>query len=449
MSAADFEDAITEEVCEPTGDARGVTIDDFVAFSPTHTYIFTPCRELWVGAGVNSRVPPVRVIGANGKFVIIKATTWLDQNRAVSQMTWAPGLPMLIKDRMVVDGGWIERADITCFNMYRPPRLELGDAAAASPWLEHLHAIYDRETAAHIVRWLAHRVQRPHEKINHGLVLGGGQGIGKDTLLEAVKQAVGPWNFHEISPGHLLGQFNSYAKSVILRVNEARDLGHIDRFTFYDHTKTYTAAPPDVLRVNEKNLREYYVFNCVGFILTTNHKTDGIYLPPDDRRHFVAWSPRTKEEFSKTYWSKLWDWYSHGGFCHVAAYLAELDLADFDAKAPPAQTRAFWDIVSANSAPEDAELADVLEALGNPDAVTLGQLIEKAVGSDAGDWLTDRRNRRAIPHRMERCRYVPVRNPDADDGLWKLEGKRQAVYAKASMSLRDQIAAVRKLTAQG
>ena len=90
MSAADFEDAITEEVCESTGDARGVTIEDFVAFSPTHTYIFTPCRELWVGAGVNSRVPPVRVTGANGEPVIIKATTWLDQNRAVSQMTWAP-----------------------------------------------------------------------------------------------------------------------------------------------------------------------------------------------------------------------------------------------------------------------------------------------------------------------------------------------------------------------
>ena len=70
-------------------------------------------------------------------------------------------------------------------------------------------------------------------------------------------------------------------------------------------------------------------------------------------------------------------------------------------------------------------------------------------GPRADDWLMDRRNRRAIPHRMERCRYVPVRNPDADDGLWKLEGKRQAVYAKASMSLREQIAAVRKLTANG
>ena len=84
---------------------------------------------------------------------------------------------------------------------------------------------------------------------------------------------------------------------MILRVNEARDLGDVDRFKFYDHTKIYTASPPDVLRVDEKNLREHYVFNVLGFLITTNHKTDGIYLPADDRRHYVAWSDHTKEEF--------------------------------------------------------------------------------------------------------------------------------------------------------
>ena len=83
-------------------------------------------------------------------------------------------------------------------------------------------------------------------------------------------------------PANLLGRFNNFAKAVILRVNEARDLGdaeRVNRFNFYDHTKIYTAVPPDVLRIDEKYLREYYVFNVVGFLLTTNYKTDGIYLP--------------------------------------------------------------------------------------------------------------------------------------------------------------------------
>jgi hypothetical protein len=409
---------------------------------------------MWTGGSVNARLPRIPVFdrhgqpkrNAKGEPVTMLATTWLDQNQPVEQMTWCPGLPMLIRDRLVVLGGWIQRPEVTCFNHYRPPRLEIGNAAQVEPWLEHVRMLFP-DDANHIIRWLAHRVQRPAEKINHALVLGGGQGIGKDTLLEPIKHAVGPWNFQDVSPTHLLGQFNSFAKSVILRVNEARDLGEINRFSFYDHTKIYTAVPPDVLRVNEKHLREYYVFNCLGFLITTNHKTDGLYLPPDDRRHYVAWSTRTKDEFTPAYWNRMWVWYQSGGFGHVAAYLADLDLSDFDAKEPPPKTVAFWDIVSANSAPEDAELADVLEALGNPPAVTLGQLIERGAGTDSADWLMDRRNRRSIPHRMERCGYTQVRNPNADDGQWRLQGKRQNIYAKASLTPREQIEAARKLAA--
>jgi len=109
---------------------------------------------------------------------------------------------------------------------------------------------------------------------------------------------------------------------------------------------------------------------------------------------------------------------------------------------------AFWDIVAANNAPEDAQLADVLDAVGNPDAVTLPQLIAKASG-EAAEWLMDRRNRRAVPHRMERCGYTAVRNPLAADGLWKLQGKRQTVYVKAEFAIEKQIAAARRLLAEG
>src|SRR5256885_5563179 len=42
--------------------------------------------------------------------------------------------------------------------------------------------------------------------------------------------------------------------------------------------------------------------------------------------------------------------------------------------------------------------------------------------------LRERRNRRQIPHRLEAVGYVPVRNPDAKDGLWKVGGRRMVVY---------------------
>src|ERR1035437_3390116 len=145
--------------------------------------------------------------------------------------------------------------------------------------------------------------------------------------------------------------------------------------------KSYTAAPPDVLRVDEKNLREHSVLNCCGVIITTNHKADGIFLPAEDRRHFVAWSDLTKEDFTHGYWNLLWRWYEHGGNRHVAAYLAKLDISAFDPKAPPPKTAAFWDIVDANRAPEDAELADVIDLIGQPAATTILRIADAA---DAG-----------------------------------------------------------------
>jgi hypothetical protein len=416
----------------------GVSLDDFHGYMLPHTYIFAPTGDLWPAASVNARAPPVTVGDKQ-----IPATAWLDRNKPVEQMTWAPGEPQIITDRLISEGGWIPRPNHTVFNLYRPPQIKPGNPYEAQRWLDHVEKIYP-DDAAHIVKWLAQRVQQPGEKINHALVLGGNQGVGKDTLVEPAKRAVGAWNCHEVSPQQMLGRFNGYLKSVILRVNEARDLGELNRYQFYDHLKAYTASPPDVLRIDQKHLHEYYVANCCGLILTSNHKTAGIYLPADDRRHYVAWSALTKDDFEDDYWTGLWHWYNHGGDRHVAAYLTALDISEFDPKAPPPKTPAFWEIVDACRAPEDAELADAIDALGRPDATTLEQVANHATDSFA-EFLRDRRNGRQIPHRFEDCGYVAVRNDGAKDGLWAINRRRQAIYAKAELSPRDRIAAAYKL----
>jgi hypothetical protein len=299
----------------------GVTLDDFFAYMIEHKYIFAPTGDIWPGSGVNARIAPIQVgVDDKGEPVFISASAWLDRDKPVEQMTWAPGEPGIISGRLISHGGWISREKHTVFNLYRPPLIEPGNAAEADRWLDHVYKVYPLD-ADHIIKWCAQRVQFPHIKINHALVLGGATGIGKDTSLEPVKRAVGPWNFTEVSPQQMLGRFNGFVKSVILRINEARDLGEVNRYQFYDHMKAYLASPPDVLRVDEKNRHEYPVFNCLGVVLTSNHKADGIYLTADDRRHYVAWSELTKHSFVDDYWTRLWHWYDHGGDRHVAAYL--------------------------------------------------------------------------------------------------------------------------------
>lgn len=211
--------------------------------------------------------------------------------------------------------------------------------------------------------------------------------------------------------------------------------------------KTYTAAPPDTLRIDEKHLREYYIPNVCGIILTTNHKNDGLFLPEDDRRHFVAWSTRLKEDekFRGGYWQGMWDWYAAGGIAHVAAYLEVYDLSSFDPKAPPRKTPAFWSIVDSNRPQEEAEIADAIDAIKDNDAFTLTRLRVAALDTPLVAWLDERKNRRVILFRLEKCGYVPVRNPYAKDGLWVINKKRQVAYAKAGLTLQQQIQAAQKL----
>jgi len=422
----------------PAGDKpRDGPLQAFYAYLPEHKYIHRPTRALWPMASVNGSLEGVSI----GKD---KPAAWLDKHRAIHQMTWAPGMPEVVVDKIMADGAWINHPGQSVYNLYRPPVVVHGNAQDVAPWRKHLRTIYPVESeAAHIEKWLAHRVQFPGVKINHALVLGGSQGIGKDTLLEPVKRAIGAWNWGDINPQNLLSQFNPYVKSVVLRVNETHDLGDQTRFELYERCKTLTAAPPDVLDCNEKNTRQYAVVNIMGVIFTTNHKTDGIYLPPDDRRHFVAWSNKAKEDFTDEYWQSLWRWLDAEGSANVAEFLRTLDLSDFNAKARPPRTEAFYAIVAANNNPRDVALSSTIaDEMGGPDVLTLDDILavidpDGLDDNEVREFLSSRNSRRKIPHAMDQAGYVPVRNEGADDGLWKVCNKRKTIYGRRDLSFAE------------
>jgi hypothetical protein len=65
-------------------------------------------------------------------------------------------------------------------------------------------------------------------------------------------------------------------------------------------------------------------------------------------------------------------------------------------RCPRQKTPEFWDIVDASRAPEDAELADLLDRMKNPDATTLNRILNAACGGEIEAWLRDRKNRRSL-----------------------------------------------------
>ncbi|MCC6198558.1 MAG: hypothetical protein IT518_29260 [Burkholderiales bacterium] len=425
---------------EPDGDdaatptpAADRQIEEFRYLAPAGKFVFMPTRDLWPAKSVDARIGKVRT----GAQHPVLASTYISRTRAVEQLTWSPGDPELIRDVVFGEAGRIAKPGARVINLYRPAPLTEGDPTQAGPWLDHVRRVVGDSAFNHTVQWFAHRVQRPGEKLNHAFVLGGAPGIGKDTLLDPVVRAVGDWNVAEIAPAHLLGRFNPYVRSVILRISEARDLGDIDRFAFYDRSKVLIAAPPDTLRVDTKNVPEYSIPSVCGVLFTTNYR-DALYLPPDDRRHFVVWSEATPADFDPIYFRGLWAWFGSGGSDHVAAYLRMLDLSTFDPKAPPPKTPAFWTAVDAGRAPEDAELRDALDVLKTPAAVTIDDIRHVAADSFRA-WLEDRRSRRQMPHRFAAAGYVPVRNDAAEDGLWRVWGRRQVIYARETLSLAERM----------
>ena len=273
----------------------------------------------------------------------------------------------------MVESGWITQKGAAAFNIYLAASAAAAwaDPAKAGRWLDHVGALSRRGRPHHQV--LRPSRAAPGEKINHGIVLGGEQGIGKDTLLAPLRYAVGPWNFQDVSPVVMMGRFNGFNRCVVLVISEVKDMGEVNRFLFYEHMKTYLAAPPDTLRTDEKNKPEYYILNVCGVIMTTNHKTGGIYLPADDRRNLCRLELKKAADFPEGTGSNSGSGKRTADSAHVAAYLQTLDISDFDPKAPPPRTSAFWEIVNSNRSTEEAELSDIFEQLANWGASRLAE----------------------------------------------------------------------------
>jgi hypothetical protein len=428
----------------PTPFSGKLNADDFYAYMPkAGAFIYAPTRDIWPTTSVDAQVPWIPDTTGKDR----PPGEWLLKHRAVHQWTWAPGQPELIRGKIVDAGaGFIERPGALIFNQYRPPVL-VPRPGNVDPWINLIERVFPEDVEP-ILDWLAHRVQRPGEKLNHAMVLGGEQRIGKDTILKPVRHAVGPSNFRDCAPSDVLGTWTDFTKAVILRINEARDIGReFDRFKFYDHCKTLIAEPPETLRCNEKHIPQYYIPNLVGVVITTNHKTDGLYLPAGDGRHYVAWSPLTMNPFPEKYWIDLHHWYEREGYAVVAHYLKTRNLRHFNPKAPPPRTDAFWAMADDYRAPESAEMDDALDRLGRPDIVTIARIVAVADASFT-EWLTSRENARIIPRRLDECGYVQVRNPDAIDGRWRLQSGRKPVYGRKDKPPAQLLTAARNLASQ-
>ena len=287
---------------------------------------------------------PVPQLDKNGQSIgpLIKASTWLDRNRPVQAMTWAPDEGEAIVDKLPGRSGWIKRPGTMTFNLYQPSEPVSGNKDGAQRSIDLVVKLYPAD-AKHIIGYCAFKNRTRGRRSTTPLCWQERRGSARTQFLEPLRLGVGASNFAEASPRDIISDWSDYSQAVILRISEMKDQGETDRYKLYEKTKVLLAAPPDMLRINIKKVAQYYVVNACGVFITTNYVIDGLYLPADDRRHYVSATEITAADFEKGFFDKFYQWLESGGAADVVAYLAEYDwkAAGFNPKKPPEKTAAF------------------------------------------------------------------------------------------------------------
>lgn len=401
---------------------RTRTIEDFRYDEQQEKYWDTTTGNLLGAKSVDGAIVdwPINVNGDRIKPSV--AINAVDTGLTVEGSTWWPGQPRFIQNIVVSERGAMPLSGAVCYNSYIAPTLKDGNGDA-EPWINHVKLLYPEEIEhEHFFDFCAHMIQKPHEKINHGIVMAGGQGIGKDTALIPIRRGVGEWNAAEVGPDAIASQYNGYVKSVLLVINEVRPQEEdFKAANFYNLLKPILAAPPEMLPMTLKYANTIYVRNLCHVILTTNDPLT-MYIPKEDRRLFVMNS--VVDKFDSQYFERLYNWLDEGGIENVISWLK---TRTFDTKLPravPPLTRGKIAIIESAQQVRHSFLDEIFEDFCNemhdgnrPKAFFHRDLInfvnEKSFDDRAV--MIGKLNAKNFHFRMAEFGYDMIRNPYATE----------------------------------
>lgn len=220
----------------------------------------------------------------------------------------------------------------------------------------------------HIMQFMAFTLRHPDQKINHMLILGSAEGAGKDFILAPLIRALGK-NSRTIHGDELLGNFNDYLMGTKhLHINEVELGDHNEARTIANRLKPLTAAPPHLLRVNQKGIKPIDVHNLFSVTMCTNSPIPLNFKSPT-RRAYALWTDfTTRDEDEETmpewseYWARMWEWMDNGGDDAVIHYLRNyVDLEGFNAGAPPPMTEFLREIRMSSESPAQQTVRAFIE----------------------------------------------------------------------------------------
>jgi Family of unknown function (DUF5906) len=242
----------------------------------------------------------------DGAFVIAERVEFL------------PGAPEITHDN---DGCRV-------LNLWKPPPWsERGHTEEPKVFLEHLAYVLDHDTPAieHILNFLAHLVQRPHERIGHALLITSeAKGIGKSTLGTVVRRLVGDQNSRVAQTKDLKSSFDGWLiGKLVVQIDEVYEARNWD---LANKLKPLITEP--TVSANIKYGPQIEIENYARFLMFSNHNAP-LNIEEGDRRYFVFNSKAQARE--DAYYDRLYGYIETPEAMNaIYGFLRKRDLSGFN-----------------------------------------------------------------------------------------------------------------------
>lgn len=224
---------------------------------------------------------------------------------------------------------------VLLLNYYEPPTFA-AETGSAQAFFDHIDYLVPNERDRGVlINYLAHLVQKPHQKIRWSIGLVGAQRTGKNWLVDNLaRKLLGEANVNVVIGSRLGDRFDgAMAGGVLLTVDEVEIN---DKAEVYERLKTIITQETRQFERKNKNLEELPTPRGVVFI--SNH-THAFFLPKGDGRFFVIDTVDHQHPGGAGYYGPLFE-LTPEFVAGVRVALMAIDLSGFNPNTLPYDTDA-------------------------------------------------------------------------------------------------------------
>jgi hypothetical protein len=262
----------------------------------------------------------------------------------VRAVDYIPGDPGLI----------VDQAGVSVLNGWQHGGLD-PEEGSCEVVLDHLaYLLPNAEHRDWVLNYLAHLLQKPQVKIKHGVMLIGGQGVGKSFLNEILKGLFGSRNVCIDDSGLHAGDYRMQLGNKQVLVIE--EMATASKWETSNALKPWFTS--DKVSASEKYVRAHDVRSPRGIFIFTNHALPAVFEKGERRNAVfrIDSLPRPTH-----YYDRLWT----DGLHQISAFKAWLfqrDISIWSPNAHPPMTDAKEEIIESSRTPVATDLQELIHS---------------------------------------------------------------------------------------